>query len=130
MSQKGFSGIIALFVVLIIGVAGGTYYFGKSQVMNTQSFKFLDQNVQVDIPVPVGLAKKDLGKTLGVDESQIILEKMEKVEWRDSSLGCPKEGKVYAGVITAGYKAVFSYQQNQYEYHTDNSGSFIQCQSK
>ena len=47
------------------------------------------------------------------------------VEWGDTSLGCPLPGKVYAQVITPGFRLVFDYQGQQNEYHTDRDGSGV-----
>ena len=47
------------------------------------------------------------------------------VEWRDTSLGCPMPGLVYAQVITPGFRFVFDYQGQQMEYHTNQDGSNV-----
>ena len=68
-------------------------------------------------------------------ESQAIpyagptLISFEPVEWNDSSLGCPEPDMMYAQVITPGYRLVFEYQGQQYEYHTNLDGSsVVECE--
>ena len=67
-------------------------------------------------------------------ESQAIpyagpsLVAFEPVEWSDASLGCPEPGKMYAQVITPGFRLVFDYQGQRYEYHTDQAGTALECE--
>ena len=48
----------------------------------------------------------DLANRKGEDPSQVIVESVENVEWRDSSLGCPQPGMMYAQVVTPGFRIV------------------------
>ncbi len=64
-------------------------------------------------------ARADLAARLSVTEDEVELVRSETVEWRDSSLGCAREGEVYLQVITPGYRLVFSVGGALYEYHTD-----------
>ncbi len=99
------------------------------QILST--FKFTDQNqtsIDTNLPAAVRLAKQDLAKKLNVDITQISIEKMEKKDWPDSSLGCPERPlSTYLQVITPGYFLYLKYNQTQYEYHTDLKSNFIQC---
>lgn len=83
-----------------------------------------------ELPRVVELAKEDLVKTLGVNESQMTVENLEKVMWSDGSLGCPKPGEFYTQAIVPGYKVIFSYNQAPYEYHTSEGSRFVQCQEQ
>jgi hypothetical protein len=74
--------------------------------------------VPSDAEKVVLLAKEDLAERLGISTEEIGVEKVEKVEWPDASLGCPKPGMVYAQVITPGYKLVLFAKGRSYEYHT------------
>ena len=47
------------------------------------------------------------------------------VEWQNSSLGCPEEGRTYAPVSVAGYKLVLDQKGDSYEIHTNLHGSEI-----
>jgi hypothetical protein len=50
------------------------------------------------------LAIDTLAAELGLPRDQIVVESVNAVEWRDSSLGCPQPGNSYLDVITPGYK--------------------------
>jgi hypothetical protein len=67
------------------------------------------------------LAKAELAKKLNIPESEIAVEKVEEVEWRNTSLGCPEEGKVYLQVIVPGHVVTLRAQGKTYEYHTGNN---------
>ena len=73
------------------------------------------------------LARQALAKELGVDAAAIRVAQIEEVEWRDSSLGCPKPGMNYLQVITPGYRVVLEAQGRRYEYHTDTGKRVVRC---
>lgn len=66
----------------------------------------------------INLAKKDLAQNLNIDESEISVTKVEKKEWPNASLGCPKPGKFYAQVVTPGFLLTLTAQEQTYTYHT------------
>lgn len=72
-------------------------------------------------------AKQDLERRLGIPSESIRVVKVEEAEWRDSSLGCPEPGKMYAQVITPGYRVVLEAQGKTYEYHTDTRNAVVLC---
>ncbi|MBI2599617.1 hypothetical protein HYW43_01715 [Candidatus Daviesbacteria bacterium] len=136
MNKQGF--IQILIVLLIVGALGGSYILFQKQAAKSptsarpavQPIPTLATNPQPTTTTdetPVSAPLKDLAKKLGVETSQIQLVSVEKVEWRDSSLGCPKQGEMYAQVISPGYKIIFEYQGKQYEYHTDEDSHFVSC---
>ena len=73
-------------------------------------------------------AKIDLAQRKGVAKEKIVLIRVEYVDWPDTSLGCPEPGKVYAQVITPGYKILLSDGQEEYEYHSDKENNVVYCQ--
>jgi hypothetical protein len=75
----------------------------------------------------VELAQRALAQELGIDVATIKLTQIEQVEWRDSSLGCPKPGMNYLQVITPGYRIVLEAQGRSYEYHTDTGKRVVYC---
>lgn len=77
----------------------------------------------------IELAKADLAKRLGVVALEVGVQSVEAVQWRNSSLGCPEEGKMYLQVITPGYRIVLSAGSETYEYHTDHSRA-VPCDSE
>ncbi len=62
-------------------------------------------------------AKDDLTTRANVARDAITLKSAQAVEWRDSSLGCPMEGMMYAQVITPGYLIVFQAAGKEWNYH-------------
>lgn len=63
------------------------------------------------------MAKEHLATRLGIEPADISLVKMEKVDWPDTSLGVPEPGKMYAQVITPGYRIILSAEGKDYTYH-------------
>ena len=74
------------------------------------------------------MAKQELAQRTGIDPSRIVVRRVEAVEWRDSSLGCPTPGKAYAQVITPGYRIVLEAQGQSYELHSDQGTRVVLCQ--
>ena len=72
-------------------------------------------------------AKADLMGRLSVAEETILVKSVEAVQWRNSSLGCPQPGMMYAQVITPGFRIVLTVEGQTYEYHTDQSHILILC---
>jgi hypothetical protein len=70
-------------------------------------------------------AKEDLARHLDVDVKGIDVISLEAVDWPDASLGCPEPGKLYAQVITAGYRIVLQAAGQQYPYHTDSEAKQV-----
>jgi hypothetical protein len=72
-----------------------------------------------------------LADKLGLAPDDVEATAIEPVEWPDASLGCPEPGKVYAQVITPGYRIVLEVNDRQYELHTDQSGGMVvMCERK
>jgi hypothetical protein len=69
----------------------------------------------------VDQAKQDLSHWLGVPLARIKLKSAKAVQWRDSSLGCPKPGMAYLTVITPGYLILLETDGEVYEYHADST---------
>ena len=79
-------------------------------------------------PVPAGIeaaARKLLADELGMDEGDFKLDSSEGMGWSDASLGCPKEGFMYAQVLTSGYRLVFDLAGTSYAVHTNSDGSHM-----
>ncbi len=73
-------------------------------------------------------AKEDLARRLSIEVDQIDLVESKAVEWPDVSLGCPEPGKVYAQVITPGYRIVLEAAGEAYEYHSDAQRRVVCCE--
>jgi len=84
-------------------------------------------------PVPPGAerivaaVRADAARRSGQDPGRVRLVSVEAVDWPDTSLGCPEQGKFYAQVITPGYRVVVRAGSTDYEYHTDRAGNFVLC---
>lgn len=74
-------------------------------------------------------AKTEASRVLGVPAEQITVDRVEQVEWRDASLGCADPDKMYAQVITPGYRVVLSAGGQRVEVHTDMSGRYVVCRN-
>ena len=70
-------------------------------------------------------ARKFLADELEVDKGDFKLDSSEGMAWSDASLGCPKQGFMYAQVITPGYKLTFDLAGASYAVHTNSDGSHI-----
>lgn len=76
------------------------------------------------------LARQALANRLGVDISAVAVLEQERVEWPDSSLGCPQPGTAYLTVITPGYRLLLEVDGERYPYHTDLGDTFIFCPAR
>jgi hypothetical protein len=87
----------------------------ETPVQNTSEERASDPRVKA----LVDRAKSSLSDRLGVPVEQISLGSVEEVEWRDSSLGCPRSGSASLTVITPGFLIILVAEGEEYEYHTD-----------
>ncbi len=76
----------------------------------------------------IRLAREDLARKLGLASEAIQLVSVETVEWRDTSLGCPQPGMMYAQVITPGYRVLLEAEGKRYDYHTDTGQFVVLCE--
>ncbi len=70
-------------------------------------------------------ARKLLADELDAIAGDFKLASSEGVEWSDASLGCPKEGHMYAQVITPGYKLIFDLAGSSHAVHSNTDGSHM-----
>lgn len=70
-------------------------------------------------------ARAALAAKLGVDESTLDVTDVEAVDWPDTSLGAPEPGKMYAQVITPGFRVTIVQGGETYEYHTGKVGAQV-----
>jgi hypothetical protein len=70
-------------------------------------------------------ARKMLVEQLKVDVDTIGLVSAEQVDWPDGCLGVQTPGVMCIQVITPGYKVVLSANGQEYEFHTNESGSTV-----
>ncbi len=70
----------------------------------------------------------DAAQLAGVPPDRFEVTRAEAVQWRDSSLGCPKPGVVYLQVITDGYWVELAVDGRRFDYRLDARGTFHLCQ--
>jgi len=76
-------------------------------------------------PEAVLAAIAALAQLKGIPADQITVAHMEVVEWSDSCLGVETPGLVCLMVITPGYRILLSAGGEQFEVHTNESGSAV-----
>lgn len=64
-------------------------------------------------------ARADLAQRFGVPPEAVALVRSEAVDWSDSSLGCRQGSGEVINAITPGYRIVLAYEEERFEYHTD-----------
>jgi hypothetical protein len=52
---------------------------------------------------------------------------MERMEWSDTGLGCPRPGELHAQVVTPGWLIEVRGGSKVFEYHTDGADNFVLC---
>ena len=80
-----------------------------------------------DLPFPVQAAVASAAAAEGIEPAAVTVVSYAATEWPDTALGCPKDGEVYAQVITPGYLVVLSIDGVEMEYHTDDVDRAIRC---
>jgi len=76
------------------------------------------------------LAIETLASELGVPREQIELDTVRAIDWRDSSIGCPKPGMAYLDVVTPGHKVTLRADGQIYVVHEAKNKAFVCRQSK
>lgn len=92
----------------------------------TGSFKFIKE--ETGPASLIALAKKELSKKSGINESSVTLVKTEEKIWPDSSLGCPEPGMFYIQVLTPGYLIILEAGGKNFRYHTDLKERVTLCE--
>ncbi len=132
--REGFS--LLLMLALLFPVVASCTATGASPTpgspQETPSGSSKGSNLPADVPSgaeePVRLAVQDLSRLTGVPEDQIQVQRIEELEWPDASLGCPAPGKMYAQIITSGYRILLTAQGKTYEYHSDRARTVVLCE--
>jgi hypothetical protein len=71
------------------------------------------------------LAIDTLAANLKIPREAIEVESVIDVDWRDSSLGCPKPGMAYLEVITSGHKVTLRANGQVYDVHEADNRAFV-----
>jgi hypothetical protein len=75
-------------------------------------------------------AAEVLAEELGVPISEIQVDTVRAVEWRDSSIGCPQPGQAYLQVITPGHKITLRHGGRIHTVHEAGGRAFVCRQRK
>ncbi len=73
---------------------------------------------------PAAPARAHLAGGLALPEEQIVLMSMEPVIWPDGCLGIYTPDAACTEALVPGYRLVFEAQNQRYEYHCDQDGSY------
>lgn len=76
-------------------------------------------------PAAALAAQKMLAEQLGVGVEEIIIAKIEQVQWNDSCLGLGGPAESCLQVITPGFRVVLAHGGTGYTFHTNDDGSVI-----
>ena len=76
------------------------------------------------------LAVDLLAAELKISKDKIVVDSVRAVDWRDSSLGCPKPGMAYMQVITPGHEVTLSAAGGVHVVHEANNKAFVCRQAK
>tara|TARA_B100000902_G_scaffold397873_1_gene462911 strand:+ start:249 stop:1121 length:873 start_codon:yes stop_codon:yes gene_type:complete len=141
-------GLLTLFIIVIILVSN--FSVNENPDYNAVNPKFATPTPQAEeiddyVPKPTstpeptptpeipsfgGLFIAELSNKLGIMPSNITVKSYKDVTFNDTSLGCPEPGKMYAQVLTPGWKIIFETKQQTYIYHSNLDGSnYINCTS-
>lgn len=75
-------------------------------------------------------AVQKLANDLGIDVGDVEIVSVQRVDWRDSSLGCPRPGQNYLMVITPGYHIMLEANGERHEFHSDMQSNMVKCQGE
>ena len=76
------------------------------------------------------LAIDTLASDLGIAPDSIEVDTVKAIEWRDSSLGCPKPGVAYLDVVTPGHKVILRVGKEIHVVHEAGNRAFRCVQDK
>ena len=82
-----------------------------------------------EAPDMVESARAALANRLNILPQNIEVVSVEQVQWPDTSLGCPREGEMYAQVIVPGQRVILDVAGERYTYHT-GGGNVILCEGE
>lgn len=131
---------ILIILVSLLLVVGFAYFFvspkyGPQVEVNNGGSNTTDSNTLPDLnsddtssisqDQAVELAKADLVNSAGADSESIEVTSVEMKEFGDASLGCPKEGELYAQIVTPGYQILLQSNDTDYDYRVSKDGSSV-----
>ncbi len=76
------------------------------------------------------LAVDTLAADLGIAREEIEVDTVRAIEWRDSSIGCPKPGMAYLDVVTPGHRVTLRAGGQIHVVHEARNKAFVCEQTK
>jgi hypothetical protein len=77
----------------------------------------------------IARAQQRLAAHRNIAPKAVTLQATTTQTWPNAALGCPEAGKVYAQVITPGYRLDFAIDDQVYAVHTDSDGTMVLCEN-
>ncbi|MBI3244735.1 MAG: hypothetical protein HYZ49_20855 [Chloroflexi bacterium] len=84
-----------------------------------------ETHIPVDLPPAQLAAINALAEAFGIRVDEIKVVSVEAVQWPDSCLGISYPNARCAQAITPGFRIILEANGEQYEYHTNESGSAV-----
>lgn len=118
-----------IIILLVVSVKSNTYFqslFSSPKPTSTPTSPSPGDDIYIPNPSNqngdelIAKSKKDLSQALNIKEDKIEVKKVEKTDWSDGSLGCPKPGFMYTQAIVPGYLITLEAQGKEYNYHTSS----------
>jgi hypothetical protein len=69
----------------------------------------------------------ELGAELARPPSDVRIESVEPVTWRDGSLGCPEPGMFYTQALVPGFRVILVVDERRFDYRIGRGGTFRRC---
>lgn len=82
---------------------------------------------QTPLPKPVQRAVRFAATVHGLPREAVTLLSYEPVDWPDAALGAPQPDRLYAQVVTPGYRVTVSVAGKPVIYHTDRAGRVVRA---
>ena len=109
-----------LFLAAVSGCAAGDPVTAKNEAPMASTKGSVSEEM-------IAAAKADAIQRTGKSEKDVTVVSAERVSWSDASVGCPAPGRMYAQVITPGYRIVLKVGQEQLSYHAGSGGKPVLC---
>jgi hypothetical protein len=69
----------------------------------------------------------ELSAELARPSSDVHIESVQPVTWRDGSLGCPEPGMFYTQALVPGFRVILAVDERRFDYRTGSGGTFRRC---
>ena len=80
------------------------------------------------VPGPlIAAVKQDAAAKAKAQPSEVQVVAVAPVDWPDSGLGCHEPGRMYAQIVTPGYRITVEVRGQRSEYHTDRASRWVTC---